>query len=136
VARLLSIARSTVYELIADGRRETVHVGRSARIPVGALIRFVEDLQAQADEEYGGTVMGRARTYKTKTGKVLTEAETDAMAGEAESGYDVELLKSRRRGRPRARRGRAFGCDSRNLADRGLIVLVRMTEFNPARGDE
>lgn len=43
---------------------------------------------------------GRPRTYKTKTGKVLTDADIEAMADEAERGYDVEMLKTRRRGRP------------------------------------
>ena len=43
---------------------------------------------------------GRSRTYKTKTGKVLTDADIEAMADEAERGYDVEMLKTRRRGRP------------------------------------
>lgn len=38
--------------------------------------------------------------YKTKTGKVLTDVDIEAMADEAEGGYDVETLKSRRRGRP------------------------------------
>ena len=42
----------------------------------------------------------RAKTYKTKTGKVLTDADIEAMADEAEQGYDIEMLKSRRRGRP------------------------------------
>jgi hypothetical protein len=42
----------------------------------------------------------RPRTYKTKTGKVLTDADIEALADEAEGGYDVGLLKARRRGRP------------------------------------
>lgn len=42
----------------------------------------------------------KAETYRTKTGKVLTDAEIEAMADEAERGYDVEALKARRRGRP------------------------------------
>ena len=45
-------------------------------------------------------MQGRPRTYKTKTGKVLTDADIEAMADEAERGYDVEMLKTRRRGRP------------------------------------
>lgn len=40
------------------------------------------------------------KSYKTKTGKVLTDAEIEAMADEAERGYDPEVLKARRRGRP------------------------------------
>ena len=40
------------------------------------------------------------KTYRTKTGKVLTDADIEGMADEAERGYDVEALKARRRGRP------------------------------------
>ncbi len=42
----------------------------------------------------------KTKTYKTNTGKVLTDADIEALADEAERGYDVEALKSRRRGRP------------------------------------
>lgn len=41
-----------------------------------------------------------AKTYRTKTGKVLTDADIEALADEAEQGFDVEALKARRRGRP------------------------------------
>jgi hypothetical protein len=40
----------------------------------------------------------RQPVHRTKTGKVLTDAEIEAMADEAECGYDVEVLKTRRRG--------------------------------------
>lgn len=42
----------------------------------------------------------KAKTYTTKTGKILTEGDIERLADEAEHGYDVEELKSRRRGRP------------------------------------
>ena len=42
----------------------------------------------------------KRKTYKTNSGKGLTDLDIEAMADEAESGYDVEALKSRRRGRP------------------------------------
>lgn len=42
----------------------------------------------------------KPKTYRTKTGKELTDADIEAMADEAERGYDVEALKARRRGRP------------------------------------
>ncbi len=42
----------------------------------------------------------RPRTYPTKTGKVLADADIGQLADKAERGYDVEELKSRRRGRP------------------------------------
>jgi uncharacterized protein (DUF4415 family) len=42
----------------------------------------------------------RAKTYTTKSGRILTDADIEALADEAEHGYDVEELKRRRRGRP------------------------------------
>ena len=41
-----------------------------------------------------------AKSYTTKSGKVVTDVEIEAMADEAERGYDPEVLKARRRGRP------------------------------------
>lgn len=41
-----------------------------------------------------------SRTYTTKTGRELTDADIEALADEAEREYDVDDLKSRRRGRP------------------------------------
>ena len=38
--------------------------------------------------------------YRTKTGKVLNDPDIEALADDAEQGYDVETLKARRRGRP------------------------------------
>jgi hypothetical protein len=40
------------------------------------------------------------KLYKTKTGRVLTDADIKALADEAERGYDVDQLIVRRRGRP------------------------------------
>ena len=48
-----------------------------------------------------GPVMTEGKPYKTRTGKVLTDADIEAMADEAERGYDVEMLLKRRRGRGR-----------------------------------
>lgn len=42
----------------------------------------------------------KGKPYRTRTGKVLSDADIEAMADEAERGYDVEVLKVRRRGRP------------------------------------
>lgn len=39
-------------------------------------------------------------TYRTKTGKVLTDADIETMGDEAQRAYDIEQLKARRRGRP------------------------------------
>jgi excisionase family DNA binding protein len=41
-ARALGIGRSTLYELIAAGELEVVHIGRSARVPLAALHEFVD----------------------------------------------------------------------------------------------
>ena len=40
------------------------------------------------------------RIYRTKTGRVLTEVDLEALADEAERGYDVEHL-AKKPGRPR-----------------------------------
>ena len=40
-AALLSIGRTTVYELIGSGAISVVHIGRSARIPVASIHDFV-----------------------------------------------------------------------------------------------
>jgi hypothetical protein len=44
--------------------------------------------------------MADKKPYRTKTGKVLTDRDIDRMAREVEREYDVETLKTRRRGRP------------------------------------
>ena len=41
-ARVLSIGRTTMYELVGAGEIEVVHIGRSARVPVAAVEEFVE----------------------------------------------------------------------------------------------
>src|SRR5262245_3824827 len=45
-ARVLSLGRSTVYQLIADGRLEVVHIGRSTRVPTDAISRLIGALRA------------------------------------------------------------------------------------------
>lgn len=45
--------------------------------------------------------MSEPKAHRTRTGRTLTEEEIDALSTEvAETDYDVETLKSRRRGRP------------------------------------
>ena len=43
-AVILSVGRTTVYELMATGQLESVHIKSCRRIPVAALQRFVESL--------------------------------------------------------------------------------------------
>jgi hypothetical protein len=45
--------------------------------------------------------MTEPKTHRTRSGRTLTDEETDALSTEvAETDYDVETLKTRRRGRP------------------------------------
>jgi len=45
--------------------------------------------------------MTKPKTYRTKTGRILTDAEVAALADEVETTtYDADALKTRRRGRP------------------------------------
>jgi hypothetical protein len=45
--------------------------------------------------------MTEPKTHRTRSGRTLTDEEIDALSTEvAETDYDVETLKTRRRGRP------------------------------------
>jgi excisionase family DNA binding protein len=44
-ARALGIGRSKTYELISAGDLETVHIGRSTRVPVAALHDLLDRLR-------------------------------------------------------------------------------------------
>ena len=48
-AEALGISRSRVYELLASGELESITIGRSRRVPVVAIDRFVES-RLQSDE--------------------------------------------------------------------------------------
>ena len=41
-ARVLSIGRTTMYELVGAGEIDVVHIGRSTRVPVAALAEYVD----------------------------------------------------------------------------------------------
>ncbi len=47
------------------------------------------------------------KPYVTRTGRVLSEADVDAIADEVAGDIDVEALKPRRRGRPKLEGGPA-----------------------------
>jgi excisionase family DNA binding protein len=49
-ARRLSLARSTLYELLLTGKIESVKIGRARRVPVDALEDFVDRLRQGLDE--------------------------------------------------------------------------------------
>ena len=44
--------------------------------------------------------MADPKRHTTKTGRTLSDTDIEALADEAERGYNVEELKQRRRGRP------------------------------------
>ncbi len=45
--------------------------------------------------------MTEPKTHRTRSGRTLTDEEIDALSNQvAETDYDVEALKTRRRGRP------------------------------------
>jgi len=48
VAKRLNISRTTVYQLIAEGKLTPVHIGRSARIATAEFERFIADLGLEA----------------------------------------------------------------------------------------
>jgi excisionase family DNA binding protein len=43
-AEVLTVSRSTIYDLMREGKLPSVKIGRARRIPVHALRRFVDDL--------------------------------------------------------------------------------------------
>jgi excisionase family DNA binding protein len=48
----LGVSRSTLYELLAAGAVESVHIGKSRRVPLAALERYVERLRAEQNPCY------------------------------------------------------------------------------------
>ena len=42
-ARFLSVSRGSLYDLLTTGQRASVHIGRSRRIPLGEIRRYVRD---------------------------------------------------------------------------------------------
>lgn len=45
--------------------------------------------------------MTESKTYRTKSGRVLDDNDVESISNEVESAtYDVEMLKTRQRGRP------------------------------------
>jgi excisionase family DNA binding protein len=52
-ARMLAISRSTVYELISAGKLQVVHIGRSARVPVAAVVAYADGLRGGASGATG-----------------------------------------------------------------------------------
>ena len=47
-AAALGICRSKLYELLQAGAIESIHIGASRRIPVAAMVEYVERLRREA----------------------------------------------------------------------------------------
>jgi excisionase family DNA binding protein len=60
-ARMLNLGRSTVYNLIAGGRLDVVHIGRSTRVPIDAITKFISELRTGdfADAAHSQGITGR-----------------------------------------------------------------------------
>ena len=65
------------------------------------------------------------QTYRTKTGKVLTDSDIEALADEIEGDYDVAALKTRRRGQPSMRPAAAEVVPARLDAELKEVVESR-----------
>jgi len=42
-ARFLSVSRGSLYDLLTTGQLASVHIGRSRRIPMGEIHRFIHE---------------------------------------------------------------------------------------------
>ena len=60
-ARVLSIGRTTMYELVGAGEIEVVHIGRSARVPVAGIEEFVERRRRRGTTVRSTTSAARAK---------------------------------------------------------------------------
>ncbi|KKN75243.1 hypothetical protein LCGC14_0382420 [marine sediment metagenome] len=49
-ARRLSLARSTVYQLVVAGQIESITIGRARRIPLDALTAYIDRLRQEQGE--------------------------------------------------------------------------------------
>lgn len=60
-ARVLSIGRTTMYELFAADEIEVLHIGRAARVPVASIEAFVERRRRQRGTVRPTTSAARAK---------------------------------------------------------------------------
>ena len=53
-ARFLSVSRGSLYDLLTTGQLASVHIGRSRRIPMGELRRYIRE-RLDRDRRRGAT---------------------------------------------------------------------------------
>ena len=75
---------ATLYEAHVENLIERVYELEQKTVTPDDSMAIAERLRA-----------GDQTTYRTKTGKILTDADIEALADEAEAGYDVEHLKGK-----------------------------------------
>ena len=46
-AKRLSLAESTVYQLLTSGQLESISIGRARRIPMEALVSYIDRLREE-----------------------------------------------------------------------------------------
>ena len=68
-ARRLGVSRSTVYELVAQGKIHLVHIGNSARITITELHRFVGELELETSDLEAIGAAGDAKHQRTPAGQ-------------------------------------------------------------------
>src|SRR5664280_1601302 len=79
----------------------------------------------------GGRRVNDPKTYRTKSGRVLEDGDLDAMSADVESAdYDVEQLKTRKRGRP------AMGSAAADVVPVRLDPELRDAVESRAKSDE
>ena len=80
--------------------------------------------------------MTKAKTYRTKTGRLLSDADVEAISEEVETDdYDVQELKARRRGRPAMGSGPADVVPVRLEPELREAVEARATEDETTTSD-
>jgi Ribbon-helix-helix protein, copG family len=77
----------------------------------------------------------RTTPYATKTGRVLTDVDIEAIADEVGGHVDVETLKPRRRGRPPLKTGPADVVPVRLDADLRAAVEARANTDHTTTSD-
>jgi excisionase family DNA binding protein len=59
-ARFLSVSRGSLYDLLTTGLLASVHIGRSRRIPIGEIRRYIRD---RLDSDQRTTKPSRISSY-------------------------------------------------------------------------
>lgn len=86
-ARALGVSRTTIYKLITNGELVPTHIGRSTRISLAELHRFVARLDAKSSpptssKSSATTHWGRRPNHRPPTGQSSLFAVDDPAATE------------------------------------------------------